>query len=150
MNYVWPELFGWPKSFFTAGWVALALQSSGYLAETFRAGIEGVPRGHREAAMSVGMPSWLIFTRIVMPQTLLASAPAIVNQITVIIKSSTLVSVITVADLMFRSQQIVNRYYEPIEILTATAAIYILLVFAISSGGNALAMRIRHRYGLAG
>jgi hypothetical protein len=113
VNYVWPELFGWPKSFFTAGWVALALQSSGYLAETFRAGIEGVPRGHREAAMSVGMPSWLIFTRIVMPQTLLASAPAIVNQITVIIKSSTLVSVITVADLMFRSQQIVNRYYEP-------------------------------------
>jgi polar amino acid transport system permease protein len=139
VNYVWPELFGWPKSFFTAGWVALALQSSGYLAETFRAGIEGVPRGHREAAMSVGMPSWLIFTRIVMPQTLLASAPAIVNQITVIIKSSTLVSVITVADLMFRSQQIVNRYYEPIEILTATAAIYIVLVFAISSGGNALA-----------
>jgi polar amino acid transport system permease protein len=150
VNYVWPELFGWPKSFFTAGWVALALQSSGYLAETFRAGIEGVPRGHREAAMSVGMPSWLIFTRIVMPQTLLASAPAIVNQITVIIKSSTLVSVITVADLMFRSQQIVNRYYEPIEILTATAAIYIVLVFAISSGGNALAMRIRQRYGLAG
>ena len=150
VNYVWPELFGWPKSFFTAGWVALALQSSGYLAETFRAGIEGVPRGHREAAMSVGMPRSLIFRRIVMPQTLLASAPAIVNQITVIIKSSTLVSVITVADLMFRSQQIVNRYYEPIEILTATAAIYILLVFAISSGGNALAMRIRHRYGLAG
>jgi polar amino acid transport system permease protein len=150
VNYVWPELFGWPKSFFTAGWVALALQSSGYLAETFRAGIEGVPRGHREAAMSVGMPRWLILTRIVMPQTLLASAPAIVNQITVIVKSSTLVSVITVADLMFRSQQIVNRYYEPIEILTATAAIYILLVFAISSCGNALAMHIRHRYGLAG
>ena len=40
VSYVWPELFGWPDTFFTAGWLALALQSSGYLAETFRAGIE--------------------------------------------------------------------------------------------------------------
>ena len=149
VNYVWPELFGWPRSFFTAGWVALALQSSGYLAETFRAGIEGVPRGQREAASSVGMSRFLIFSRIVMPQTLLATAPAIVNQITVIVKSSTLVSVITVADLMFRSQQIVNRYYEQIEILTATAAIYILIVFSISSAGNLLATRIRRRFGLS-
>src|SRR5258707_15167243 len=54
VNYVWPELFGWPNSFFTAGWVALGLQSSGYLAETFRAGIEAVPRGHREAGYSLG------------------------------------------------------------------------------------------------
>ncbi len=148
VNYVWPELFGWPKSFFTAGWVALALQSSGYLAETFRAGIEGVPKGQREAASSVGMSRFLIFSRIVMPQMLLATSPAIVNQITVIVKSSTLVSVITVADLMFRSQQVVNRYYEPIEILTATAAIYILIVFGISAAGNLLATRIRRRFGL--
>src|SRR6266853_706923 len=45
--YVWPELFGFPGSFFSAGWLALGLQSSGYLVETFRTGIEGVPRGQR-------------------------------------------------------------------------------------------------------
>jgi polar amino acid transport system permease protein len=56
--------------------------------------------------------------------------------------------VITVADLMFRSQQVVNRYYEPIEILTATAAIYIVIVFGISAAGNLLATRIRLRFGL--
>jgi len=55
VSYVWPELFGFPKSFFAAGWLALGLQSSGYLAETFRTGIEGVPRGQREAAFSAGM-----------------------------------------------------------------------------------------------
>jgi polar amino acid transport system permease protein len=147
--YVWPELFGFPNSFFTAGWLALALQSSGYLAETFRAGIEAVPRGQREAAFSAGMSPAQAFGRIVMPQVALATAPSIVNQFTVIVKSSTLISVITVPDLMLQSQRLVNVWYEPIEILTATAAIYILFVFVVSSGGKFLADGLRRRYGLA-
>ena len=149
VNYVWPELFGWPTSFFTAGWVALALQSSGYLAETFRAGIEAVPRGQREAGLSAGMSQPLVLRRIVLPQVLLMVAPSLVNQFTVIVKSSTLVSVITVQDLMFQSQKIVNNWLDPIEILTATAAIYILVVFAVSALGKALADVLRRRYGLA-
>ena len=147
--YVWPELFGFPDSFFTAGWLALALQSSGYLAETFRAGIEGIPRGQREAAFSAGMSSVQTFARIVAPQVALATAPSIVNQFTVIVKSSTLISVITVPDLMLQSQKLVNVWYEPIEILTATAAIYVLFVFLISCAGKFLADRLRQRYGLA-
>ena len=149
VNYVWPELFGWPDSFFTAGWVALALQSSGYLAETFRAGIEAVPRGQREAGLSAGMSHALAFRRIVLPQVLLMVAPSLVNQFTVIVKSSTLVSVITVQDLMFQSQKIVHTWLDPIEILTATAAIYIVVVFAVSTLGKALADVLRRRYGLA-
>lgn len=147
--YVWPELFGWPNEFFTAGCVALGLQSSGYLAETFRAGIEAVPRGHREAGYSVGMSPVQVFGRIVLPQTLLSSAPSIVNQFTVIVKSSTLVSVITVQDLMYQALKQVNIWYEPIEILTATAAIYIAFVFVVSLAGKTLADALRVRYGLA-
>lgn len=149
VNYVWPEVFGWPTSFFTAGWVALALQSAGYLAETFKAGIEAIPRGHSEAATSLGMSRLQTLRRIVVPQMLLATMPALINQVTVIVKSSTLVSVITVPDLMFQSQRIVNRYYEPLEVLTATAAIYIAMIFALSSLGNALADRLRRRLGFA-
>ena len=147
--YVWPEVFGFPHSFFTAGWLALALQSSGYLAETFRAGIEAVPRGQRDAAFSAGMSQPQTFTRIVMPQVALATAPSIVNQFTVIVKSSTLISVITVPDLMSQSQKLVNVWYEPIEILTATAAIYITFVFLVSIAGKILSDRLRQRYGLA-
>ena len=147
--YVWPEVFGFPNTFFNAGWLALGLQSSGYLAETFRAGIEAVPRGQRDAAFSAGMSQPQTFARIVMPQVLLASAPSIVNQFTVIVKSSTLISVITVPDLMSQSQKLVNVWYEPIEILTATAAIYIAFVFLISLTGKLLADRLRQRYGLA-
>lgn len=147
--YVWPEVFGFPNDFFTAGWLALALQSSGYLAETFRAGIESVPRGQREAAFSAGMSPVQTFSRVVMPQVALSSAPSIVNQFTVIVKSSTLISVITVPDLMSQSQKLVNVWYEPIEILTATAALYIVFVFLISLAGKLVADRLRRRFGLA-
>jgi polar amino acid transport system permease protein len=147
--YVWPEVFGWPNEFFTAGWLALGLQSSGYLAETFRAGIEAVPKGHREAGQAVGLSRIHIFYRIVLPQVGLTVAPSIVNQFTVIVKSSTLVSVITVHDLMFQSQRLVHIWYEPIEILTATAAIYIAVVFSVSAAGKALADMMRRRFGLA-
>lgn len=149
VNYVWPELFGWPNGFFEAACVALAVQSSGYLAETFRGGIEAIPKGQREAAYSVGMSPVLVFVRIVLPQVLLSAAPSIINQFTVIVKSSTLVSVITVQDLMFQSQKIVNIWYEPIEILTATAVIYIVMIFLVSAAGKQLADTLRRRYGIA-
>ena len=84
-----------------------------------------------------------------MPQVLLSSAPSIVNQFTVIVKSSTLISVITVPDLMSQSQKLVNVWYEPIEILTATAALYIVFIFLVSACGKFLADRLRLRYGLA-
>jgi len=149
VNYAWPEIFGWPTSFYQAACTALALQSSGYLAETFRGGIEAVPCGQREAAFAVGMSPMLVFRRIILPQVLLSSAPAIVNQFTVIVKSSTLVSVITVQDLMFQSQKIVNIAYEPIEILTATAALYIAFIYVVSMIGKLLADRLRRSYGIA-
>jgi polar amino acid transport system permease protein len=149
VNYAWPEIFGWPTSFYQAACTALALQSSGYLAETFRGGIEAIPRGQREAAFSVGMSPLLVFRRVILPQVLLSSAPAIVNQFTVIVKSSTLVSVITVQDLMFQSQKIVNIAYEPIEILTATAAMYIAFIYVVSMAGKMLADRLRRSYGIA-
>jgi polar amino acid transport system permease protein len=149
VTYAWPALFGWPDSFLVAAWTALALQSSGYLAETFRGGIEAIPKGQREAAASVGMSPVLLFRRIVMPQVALSSAPSIVNQFTVIVKSSTLVSIVTVQDLMYQSQKIVNVWYEPIEILTATAVIYVVFIFAVSAAGKALADSLRRRYGIA-
>jgi polar amino acid transport system permease protein len=90
-----------------------------------------------------------VFWRIILPQVLLSSAPAIVNQFTVIVKSSTLVSVITVQDLMFQSQKIVNIAYEPIEILTATAALYIAFIYVVSMAGKLLADRLRRSYGIA-
>ena len=95
VNYVWPDLFGWPTTFYGAACVALALQSSGYLAETFRGAIEAIPRGHLEAADSLGIGPPRRFWRIVLPQVLIHAAPSLGNQFTVIVKSSSLVSVVS-------------------------------------------------------
>lgn len=149
VNYVWPELFGFPKSVVGAGIIALALQSSGYLAETFRSGIEGLPKGQREAALAVGMTHFQIMRRIVMPQVLLVMAPSLVNQMTVVIKSSTLVSVIAIPDLMYEALKIVNAWFEPIEVLTSTALIYVVAIFLISMLAKRVSDRFRNKYGLA-
>ena len=148
--YVWPELFGWPRDFFTAGWVALALQSSGYIAETLRTGIQAVARGHREAAFALGMRPFTTLRRIVLPQALLMISPSLVNQLIVVVKSSTLVSVIAVPDLLYQVLGIVNKYYEPIEILTVTAVIYVAVTTPLSLLLNSLSDRLRRRYGLVG
>ena len=67
VNYVWPEIFGFPQTVTGAGIIALALQSSGYLAETFRSGFDGLPKGQREAAAAVGMSRWRVLYRIELP-----------------------------------------------------------------------------------
>lgn len=146
VNYVWPDLIGWPTSMFAAGWMALALQSSGYLAETFRAGIEGVRAGHWEAAYSLGMSPFLTMRRIVLPQALLAMAPSIMNQFLVVVKSSTLVSVIAVPDLMYEALRLTSIWFEPIEILSFTAFLYIAVVFALSTLLKRYTDRLRARY----
>jgi polar amino acid transport system permease protein len=146
VSYVWPELVGWPKTFFEAGWAALALQSSGYLAETFRAGIEGIAKGQGEAAQSLGMSSVLTMRRIVVPQALLVMAPSIMNQFLVVVKSSTLVSVIAVPDLMYQALRLTSVWFEPIEILSFTALTYVVIVFALSMIIKWYSDRLRGRY----
>lgn len=149
VNYVWPDVFGWPNSVFAAGCTALALQTSGYLAETFRAGIEAVSRGHIEASYALGMTPGRTFVRIVLPQALLSMSPAIMNQLLILMKSSTLVSVIAIPDLMYQAIRLMNIWYQPIEILTFTAFIYIIIIFALSQLLKVYTDRLRARYGVA-
>ena len=146
VNYVWPELFGWPRSFFAAGWAALALQSSGYLAETFRSGIEGVAHGQREASLSTGLSPYLTMRWVVLPQALLMMTPSLMNQFLVVVKSSCLVSVIAVPDLMYRALRLTSIWFEPIEILSFTAFMYVIIVFALSAAIKWYSDRLRSRY----
>ncbi len=146
VNYVWPEVFGWPQSFFAAGWAALALQSSGYLAETFRSGIEGVARGQREAALSTGLSPFLTMRWVILPQAVLTMTPSLMNQFLVVVKSSCLVSVIAVPDLMYRALRLTSIWFEPIEILSFTAFLYVAIVFALSAAIKWYSDRLRSRY----
>lgn len=148
VNYVWPELFGFPKSVEWAGIIALAIQSSGYLAETFRSGIEGLSRGQVEAGLAVGLTRAQAFRRIVAPQVVLVMAPSIINQLAVVVKASTLVSIIAIPDLMYDALKVVNQWFEPIEVLTSVAVLYILTIFALSATAKRVADHFRGKYGL--
>jgi len=131
-----------------AGILALALQSSGYLAETFRAGFEGLPKGQREAADAIGTGRWRTIWRVEVPQVALVTAPMVINQLAVVVKSSTLVSVIAIADLMYAGLKIVNQWYEPIEVLTTIALAYFVLIFAISGVANYAYVHFQTKFGL--
>jgi polar amino acid transport system permease protein len=150
VNYVWPDLFGFPSTAEGAGIIALALQSSAYLAETIRSGVEGLSRGQMEAGRAVGMTGLQILRRIVAPQVALVMAPSLISQMAVVVKSSTLVSVIAIPDLMYAALKIVNQWYEPIEVLTSTAFLYFLVIFLISFAANRISDGFRARFGLAG
>jgi polar amino acid transport system permease protein len=73
---------------------------------------------------------------------------AIINQLAVVVKASTLVSVIAIPDLMYDALKIVNQWFEPIEVLTSVAALYILTIFLLSAIAKWVADHFREKYGL--
>jgi polar amino acid transport system permease protein len=145
--YVWPELFGWPNSFLAAGIVALALQATGYMSETFRTGIQAVAQGQQEAGLALGLSKFTIFRRIVIPQGVLVISPALMNQFVMVVKSSTLVSIISVPDLMYQALRQNNIWYEPIPILSTAALFYITAIYFLSYVQQRIVHYNRLKYG---
>lgn len=143
--YVWPEIFGWPEAAYTAALVAITLQTGAYLTETFRSGFLSIPKGQSESAYALGMTPLWTMRRIIIPQLVLSIVPALINQLVSVVKSSTVVSVIGVADLLYHTNSLINRWHEPVEILTFTALIYIGLVTMISMATRYVEARVRTR-----
>jgi len=127
-TFVLPQIAGIRIPAYWTAWMALALQTSGYLAEVFRAGIEAIGKEQRFAARSVGMTYMQEMRQIVLPQALRIVIPDIMNQFVVVFKTSTLVSVVAVPDLMYQAHRLVSQLFKPTEIYTSVAAIYILSV----------------------
>ena len=131
-TFVLPQVIGIRIPAFWTAWLALALQTSGYLAEVFRAGIEAIGREQRHAARSIGMTYVQEMRRIVLPQALRIIIPDIMNQFVVVFKTSTLVSIVAVPDLMYYAHRLVSQLFRPTEIYTSVAAIYILSVTVLA------------------
>ena len=132
IHYALPDLIGVKFTAFTSATIALAMQSSGYLAEEYRAGIESIDRGQFEAAQSLGMTYARLMRRIVIPQAVLRITPGILNQYVNCLKSTSIVSIIAVPDLMYYATLIVTSTFLPMPVYTLVALIYFLLIFAIA------------------
>src|SRR5262249_11244260 len=132
VHFAWPEILGVTLSPWQSAVTALALQSSGYLAEEFRAGIESIDRGQGEAAQSLGMTYMLLMYRIVVPQAVIRMLPGILNQFVTCFKSSSIVSIIAVPDIMYHASLIVSQTFLPMPVYTIVALTYFLMVMGMS------------------
>jgi polar amino acid transport system permease protein len=107
-----------------AGIIALSFNYGAYMTEIFRAGIQAVPRGQREAAQALGMPERRVMGRIVLPQAFRIVIPAIGNDFVAMIKDSALVSTIAVQELLWRASQVGTQNFRSLEALLIAAAVY--------------------------
>ena len=102
------------------------------MTEIFRAGIEAVPRGQREAARALGMPEASVMRRIVLPQAFRIVIPAIGNEFIAMIKDSALVSLIGIQEVLWRSEKLGTRFFRLTETLLIAALVYWILTIVFS------------------
>ncbi|AMQ06295.1 MULTISPECIES: amino acid ABC transporter permease [Sporosarcina] len=112
----------------SSGILALSLNAGAYLSESFRASILAVDNGQMEASMSMGMTYSQALRRIILPQSLRIAIPTLSNTFIVLIKDTSLVSVITVTELLQMSSLIIAKTFEPLTIYLIAAAIYWVLI----------------------
>lgn len=127
-----PQVLGFDLSGIATGIVALSLNSAAYVAEIIRAGIDSVDRGQAEAARSLGMKQWLVMVHIIMPQAFKNILPALGNEFITIIKESSIVSVIGVAELMYNTGTVRGTTALGLEPLLVAAVIYFILTFTLT------------------
>lgn len=124
-----------------AGVFALTLQYSAWLGEIFRGGIQAIPNGQREAALSVGMGRIQTFTRVVLPQAVRIVIPPTGNMFIGMIKDSSLVYLIGVPELLRVSNRLANRTFRYFEVYLTTVMIYLVLTTAVYFGVKYLERR---------
>ena len=114
-----------------AGIVALSINSGAYVSEIFRAGIESIDKGQTEAARSLGMSYMQSLRYVVVPQTIKRVLPPLTNEFVALIKDSSLLSVIAIAELMRTAKEMMTWKLNPSS-LTAAAIIYLIITIPLT------------------
>ncbi|KPU90198.1 amino acid ABC transporter permease [Variovorax paradoxus] len=138
--FVLPE-FGVQLTAFQAGVIGLGIAYSAYQAENFRAGIEAVDPGQREAAQAMGMRSALIMRRVILPQAFRIALPPYGNTLVMMLKDSSLVSTITVAEMTRAGQLIASSTFQNMTVYTLVALLYLLMSLPLVWGLRRLEAR---------
>jgi His/Glu/Gln/Arg/opine family amino acid ABC transporter permease subunit len=130
--YVIPLVLDIRMSATTATLVGLSIYSSAFIAEVFRAGIQAVPAGQREAAHVVGLSPWQTFYRIVLPQAVRVVLPPLGTNFVTLIKYSSLGSVFSVPEITRQGVLLTASTFRPLEIFTFIAVIYFFICWPLS------------------
>ncbi len=111
--------------------LTLGLNSGAYTAEILRGNLRVVTRGQLEAATAIGMAPWRIALRIALPQILKASVPALVNEFTILLKTTPLASVVAVTELTYAGQMVIARIYTSTQIMMLVSVGYLAVVLPV-------------------
>ncbi|WP_203076483.1 amino acid ABC transporter permease [Falsiroseomonas ponticola] len=117
---------------FVAAMLAIAICDSAFEAEIFRAGIQSVEQGQREAAMALGLSPWQRMRFVILPQAIRRVLPPIANQFIYVVKMSSLASVIGYQELTRKANELVVTVFRPLEIYTILILEYLVLILCIS------------------
>lgn len=133
-NGVWEFFFGDMRRFpsLVSGVIVLALFESAFVGEIVRAGIQSIDRGQREAARSIGMNRVQELRYVVLPQAISRVLPPMANQFITLIKDSSIISLISVQELTFKTVELVSSTRMIFEAWLTTAAFYFVLCFGLS------------------
>ncbi|MER9182153.1 amino acid ABC transporter permease [Mesorhizobium sp. M0767] len=143
--FVAPEI-GINLTALQAGTIGLGLAHSCYLGETFRAGIEAVDKGQVEAAKSIGMERPLMMRRVVLPQAIKIILPPYANNMIMLLKDSSLVSVISVQELTMQGKMLASSTFDNMTVFTLVALLYLCLTVPL----NLFMHRVESYLGAAG
>ncbi len=118
--------------------LGLAISYSAFLSEVFRAGIDSVNRGQREAAMSLGMTRWQVMRLIVLPQAIRVVIPPLANDFIAMLKESSLVSILGVEDITRKGQTYAASTFTFFQVYNVVALTYLVLTISLSMATKAL------------
>ncbi len=138
-----PQLTGYKTSMFAASVWTLGLNGSATVSETVRGGIQGVDRGQYDAARAIGLGYPTMMTSIVIPQALRSVAPALVNEVITVLKSSSLVATIGLMDMMRAAQSVQALTYRAFEPFLVVAVVYYVIVMVLVAVSKRLERRLR-------
>ena len=141
--YAFPLLVGASIDNRVAAMLTLSLYVGAFYAEIFRGAIVSIDRGQREAASAIGMSPWQSMTRIILPQAMKRALPAFINQSVIQFKNTSLVSVISVADLAYMAAVVNGQTYRPLESYTLMAFLYIAMLLPITQAADWVERRLR-------
>lgn len=127
-----PQLTQQQINEFVAGVIAFSINSSAYVAEILRAGIQSIPKGQREAALSLGFSPTQTLRYIILPQAFTRVIPPLVNEGITLLKNSSLLSAIAVVELTRAGQLISARTFKPFEMYLAVSLIYLTMTLVLS------------------
>jgi len=120
-------LAGYQSNAIVLAIVGLVVCYGAYMSEIYRAGIQSIPKGQMEAARSLGMTYFQAMRHIILPQAIRVILPPVGNEFIALLKDSSLVSVVAVADLTRRGREFMSTHFNPIEVWTMVALLYLVM-----------------------